>query len=295
MKTSHKPDLSDKYVIGVDIASLELIAIMTGLALNVVRKMKMPRPKGDAEELVGKAAELIQGLIKEAKVDIAKVKALSLGISGVNPLSVKSRLEKSIGIKTFMENSVACASLGEKKLNPEADVENLLYIYSDIGYGIVMRGDTYFGAEGGPGQIYGTQYLRPWGAELGIARAAKREVEKGVGTYIVELAKGELDNVRDDVVIEAARGNDDVASDIIETVGMSLGVRIAYLINLFEPEVVVVGGGIEKADELILEPIKKIVKRLALRGRRDTVRIIPSALGEDAVSLGAAALAIRKI
>ncbi|MDP3787663.1 MAG: ROK family protein [Candidatus Omnitrophota bacterium] len=287
--------MKDGYIIGVDIASPELIAIMTDTALNVAGKTKMPMQKGNAEELAGKIAELIQGLIKEAKVDIGKVKAVSLGVSGTKPISLKNKIEKKTGIKTFMENNVACASLGEKRLNPEANVENLLYMYSDVGYGIVTRGDTYFGALGGPGEIYGTQYLRPWDAEFGIARAAKKEVEKGVGTYIVELAKGEINNVTEDVVIEAARRNDEVASDIVESVGISLGVRIAYLINLFNPEIVVVGGGIEKADRLILEPINKIVKRLAFRERADTVKIIPGVLGEDAVSLGAAALAIREI
>lgn len=287
--------MKDEYIIGVDIASPEFIAIMVDAGLNIVGKTKAPRQKGNAEEISGKIAELIQGLIKEVKIDPNKVKAISLGVSGTKPLSLKSKVEKKTGIKIFMEDNVACASLVEKRLNPEADVENLLYIYSDIGYGIVMKGASSFGAEGGPGEIYGTQYLRPWDAELGIARAARKEVEKGVGTYIVELAKGEINNVTEDVVIEAARQKDEVASDIVESVGISLGVRIAYLINLFNPEIVVIGGGIEKADKLILEPINKIVKRLALRERRDTVKIIPGVLGEDAVSLGAAAFAVREI
>jgi len=72
-------------------------------------------------------------------------------------------------------------------------------------------------------------------------------------------------------------------------------VRIAYLVNLFNPEVVVVGGGVEKAGELILDPIRKAVKKLAFSEQAGIVKIITSALGEDAVSLGAASLAVREI
>ena len=65
--------------------------------------------------------------------------------------------------------------------------------------------------------------------------------------------------------------------------------------NLFNPEIIVIGGGIEKAGDLILEPIKTTVKKLAFKEQADIVRIITSAMGEDAVSMGAASLAIREI
>ena len=76
---------------------------------------------------------------------------------------------------------------------------------------------------------------------------------------------------------------------------MNLGIRIAYLVNLFNPEVVVIGGGIEKAGEIILEPIRKTVKKLAFSEQANIVKIMSSALGENSVSLGAASLAIREI
>jgi len=184
-------------------------------------------------------------------------------------------------------------------------------MYSDIGCGIVIKGDAYFGAGGNAGEIQisrehisreeellffrGSQYLKPWGVDLGITQAAKHEIEKGIGTKIVACAKGDLKNITTEAVIEAAKQDDDLAADIIRNAGMSLGIRIAYLVNLFNPEVVVVGGGIEKAGELILEPVRKTVKKLAFSGQASIVRIITSALGEDAVSLGAASLAIREI
>ena len=141
----------------------------------------------------------------------------------------------------------------------------------------------------------GSQYLKPWGADLGITQIARYEIEKGIGTKIVSLAKGDPMNITTEVVIEAAKQDDDLASDIVHNAGMNLGIRVAYLVNLFNPEVVVIGGGVEKAGELILDPIRKTVHKLAFSEQADMVKIITSALGEDAVSLGAASLAIREI
>jgi glucokinase len=210
-----------------------------------------------------------------------------------------------------MGTDAACAAFGEKKLNPMADVEDLLYMYSDMGCGIVIRSDIYFGAGGSAGEtrisrehisreeemlfFSSTQYLRPWGFDLGIAQMAMHEIEKGVGTKIVACAKGDPKNITKEAVIEAARDNDELAADIIHNAGMNLGVRVAYLVNLFNPEIVIIGGGIEKAGDIILDPIKNTVKKLAFTQQANMVKIITSSLGDDAVSFGAASLAIREI
>jgi len=83
--------------------------------------------------------------------------------------------------------------------------------------------------------------------------------------------------------------------EIIENAGANLGIRIAYLVNLFNPEVVVIGGGIEQAGELLLGPVRKSVRSLAFEEPANTVKIVPSRLGDSAVALGAAALVLREI
>jgi len=97
------------------------------------------------------------------------------------------------------------------------------------------------------------------------------------------------------MIIEAAKAKDKIAVEIIENAGVNLGVRIAYLINLFNPEVVVVGGGIEQAGELLLGSVRKTVRQLAFEEPANTVKIVPSRLGDSAVALGAAALVLREI
>ncbi|MFA6078703.1 MAG: ROK family protein [Candidatus Omnitrophota bacterium] len=299
------------YVIGVDVNTIELSAVVTNLAAQVIAKGKVPKPAGALKEVVDGAVALIEKIIKESNINKPDIRAIGLGIAGNNFLSFTGEIEKKTGIETYAGSDAACAAFGEKKLNPEADVEDMLYMYSDVGCGIVVRGDIYFGAGGSAGEMHAfneriskeedsvffkeSQYLRPWCIELGIIQAAKREIARGIGTKMVALASGHIENVTKQVVIEAARQNDEIALDIIKNAGINLGIRTAYLVNLFDPEVVVVGGSIEKAGDIILNPIKNAIKKFAFNKQASLVRIIPSMLGEEGVSLGAASLAIREI
>ncbi len=301
------------YVIGLDVGSSNIAAAITDLSINVISKVKTPIIAAGVDSVTVKTTEAVEELLKKSGVSKDKIKAVGIGGAGSNNrfAATRSAIEEKFGIDTFMGSDAACAAFGEKRLNPKADVEDLLYMYSDIGCGIVIKGDVYFGAGGNAGEIQisrehiskeeeaiffkGSQYLRPWGLDSSITNVAKHEIEKGIGTKIVAFAKGDPKNITTSVVIEAAKQNDDLATDIIHNAGMNLGIRIAYLVNLFNPEVVVIGGGVENAGELILEPVRKTVKKLAFTQQANIAKIIASALGEDAVSLGAASLAIREI
>jgi N-acetylglucosamine repressor len=301
------------YVIGIDMSISGIAAVITDLSANLIAKVKIPVSRDEADQMDIKAMEAIEEILKKSGVNISAVRAMGAGIGGTNNrfAALRSAVHEKFGIDVFMGSDAACAAFGEKRLNGEAGAEDLLYMYSDIGCGIIIRGDIYFGAGGSAGEMQfsrehiskeedalffkGSQYLKPWGADLGITQIARYEIEKGIGTKIVSLAKGDLANITTEVVIEAAKQDDDLASDIVHNAGMNLGIRVAYLVNLFNPEVVVIGGGVEKAGELILDPIRKTVHKLAFSAPADMVKIITSALGDDAVSLGAASLAIREI
>lgn len=300
------------YVIGIDMGISGITAVITDLSANLISKVKVP-VLSDGSDQAAKAMDAIEDILKKSQVNISAVKAIGVGLGGTNNrfAVLRNAIHEKFGIDALMGGDAACAAFGEKRLNGQAGAEDLLYMYSDVGCGIIIRGDIYFGAGGSAGEMQfsrehiskeeealffrGSQYLKPWGADLGITQIAKYEIEKGMGTKIVALAKGDMRNITTEIVIEAAKQDDDLASDIVRNAGMNLGIRAAYLVNLFNPEVVVIGGGVEKAGELILEPIRKTVHKLAFSDQADMVKIITSALGEDAVSLGAASLAIREI
>lgn len=319
------------YVIGVDIGPVNEIAIMTDLNAKIITKGKEKRPQGHMEEVMKVAGQLLESIIVKSNVPREKITAVGFGISGVidegsgiirdtDPKrgrtsgslnSFRTAMEERFKISTFVGNDATCAAFGEKRLSIAKDIEDMLYIYSDVGCGIIIKGDIYCGAGGSAGEIQlslneeelekmnispkGFSYLKPLGVDLGIVAKAKERVEEGVGTKIVELVNGKIEEITLDTVIKAAESGDKVAIELIENAGINLGTRIAYLINLFNPEVIVIGGGIEKAGEVLLGPIRRTVRKLAFEEPANRVRIVPSVLGEDAVALGAASLVLREI
>jgi len=301
----------ENYIVGIEVGAACIRVVVADLAVKVIAKETGPRPKGADKEVAAAAAALARTAIEKSRVDKTKIKMIGVGTSDSALLEVAGEIDREMGIETYAASDAACAAFAEKRLNPLADVDDLLYMHSDIGCGIVIKGDIYFGSGGEAGGMMiaasengkayehvfakESQYLRSWGHDMGIICFARKEIERGIGTKMVALAKGDLNNLTKDVVIEAARQNDEVAFDIIKGAAMNLGVRIAYLVNLFNPEAVVVGGGIEKAGDMVLEPIVKVVKKLAQSGPANIVKIIPSSLGDDVVSLGAVSLAIREM
>lgn len=324
-------DSKGGYVIGVDIGPVDEVVIMTDLSTRIITKDKRKRPQGHMEEVIKVAGDLLDEVMSKSSVPKDKIMAVGFGLSGIidqesgvvrdtdlrrgrtsgSLNTFRTAIEQKFQIPTFTGNDATCAAFGEKRLSLERGVEDMLYIYSDVGCGIIIKGDIYCGAGGSAGEIQLSldnsdigklnvtperlSYLRPLGIDLGIVSRAKKAIEEGQGTKIVELISGKLDDITLVKIIEAAESGDKLAIELIEGAGVNLGTRIAYLINLFNPEVVVIGGGIEKAGELLLGPIRRTVRKFAFEEPASKVRIIPSALGEDAVALGAASLVLREI
>ncbi len=318
------------YVVGVDIGPASIIAIVADLKVNVIAKVKIPRPPVNMEQLVPEIIKAIEDVIKKSKINAPEIKNIGLGISGIidytsgtvrdtDPTRGRTRtsipklskaIEQKFDMPVYIGNDASCAAFGERTLNPSADVENLIYMYSDVGCGMVINGDVYTGSSGCAGEVQiaynGLQsddkgyikefaYLRPWGVDLGVVYEARKAAERGLATDILTLAKGDIEKITAEAVIGAAKQGDKVALEIFEKAGRDLGTRIAYMINLLNPSMVIIGGGMETVGDLLFEPIKSSVKKFAFEEPGSIVKIVPSFLGEDAIVMGAAALAAREV
>ena len=289
-----KPELvelnkNDNRIIGVEIGKNCIRTVLADIGLNVIERSYTPRLGKDAEGATQMACALIDGMIKKRSLSPSGIRAIGIGTSIDDYESIGKIVEEKFGVETFIGDEPSCAAFSERSLNKKVFSGDMLYIYSDIGCGVVIREDGNRISRGE------SKYLSPWSEVFSILSLARSDVARGVGTSIVELAKGKMENITERIVAEAAKGNDEVALSIMRSIGMNLGLRIAYLINLFNPKSVVLGGGVEIAENLILEPIKKAVRKLVLKDRSGTVAIISGSLGEEAVSLGAASLAAREI
>lgn len=289
-----KPELveiasKDASVMGIHITDSEAMIVACGLGGNLIEKKKVP------------AAEALDASIAMAKAvnsGIAKIKAIGIASdSSANPGLTNAPLAAALGasvkVPVFSGNAIHSAAFAEKYYNDKTSPVDLLFVHSGLGTCVVAKDFEFLSYGDNPEED--TKYLRPWGGSLSAQKMARDEVAKGVGTKIVSIAGADIKNITEEVVIEASKQGDEVASGIIESIGVNLGLRIAYLVNIFGPKAVVIAGGIEKAEDIILPGIKKMVKRLAKKEFSKNVIIKSSILGQEGAALGGAALAVREL
>jgi glucokinase len=178
-----------------------------------------------------------------------------------------------------------------------------------IGAGIIVNGEIYRGKQSGAGEL-GHMTVDPNGpmcpcgnhgclevmaAGPSIAAAAIRAVSSGASTSIRELTGGRIEEITAEVVSEAADQGDTLAQGLIRESGRYLGIGIANAVNLLSPEIVVIGGGVARAGDILFDEVRKTVQRRAFTTMVNLPPIVPSARGEDASSIGAAALVFEEM
>jgi len=315
------------FAVGIDLGapglpSSEMIAVLTDLSGKVIVKIKKPRSEESIDRLLARAAGLISELIENCSIEVGKIKGVVVGVNGIlderagvvrefsrdkvatDYLSLITRIEREFGIPAFVGNAAAMAVFGERTICLNQEVQNVIYMHSDVSCGIMINGEIYKGISGSAGELgfndlNGNDFvwaqkhplLRPRGADLGILSQAQRIIEDGAESKISENSAG----ITTETIVGAARDGDKLAMELIEDAGVTLGIRIAYLVNILNPEIIVIGGGVEQAESLLLDPVRKTVRKYAFEEAASTVRIIPSCLGEDAVSMGSAGFVIRAV
>ena len=311
------------YSIGVDVEPSYVSAILTDQNAKALSRAKIAPADGSIGNPKSTISDLINKVIGDAKVDKERIRGIGLGIPGVidyadstvreedlpegakgiDYLSIRDDIGEEFGINTFVESSATCAAFGEKRLNIEADVENILYLYSDLGWGIIIKGESYYGvseaeemkAAGRAGKNpEDLSYLRPFGVDLGIVSEARKIIDRGIGSDILKVANGKLKDVSLETIVKAREDGDRVANELVRTASVNLGTRTAYLINLFAPDVVFLGGGLEKLGDVFLSHVKDTIHKFALRELAEKTKVVIASLGGDAVALGAAAMVLRE-
>lgn len=229
---------------------------------------------------------------------------LSPNLPGWRDIPLGSIIEERLGIRTWLLNDANAAALGEHHLGVGRGVDNLIYlaIGTGIGGAIIIDGKLYTGASGSAGEIgHMTIEVNGPGCECGnsgcleqlaagkaIAREAKERLSSGERSSLTETVAGKIENITAKEVAVAAREGDSLAGDVIYGAATYLGVGMVNLVNIFNPEMIVVGGGIASMGDLLLGPARQMVKERAFPESSAVVRIVTTELGNDAGLLGAA-------
>ncbi len=319
-------------LVGVEIGPTHILAIISNLSPTIIHKVKVKRPEGHMEVVIAEAVKLVRRVIDESKISQDKIKGIGLGISGVidrnagtirdtdtmrgktvgSFSTAKGILEKEFRVPVSVGNDASLAALAEKKLSLRIDDENVIYFYSDVGSGIIANNDLFWGSSWSAGEIQlnldnaeGLE-LEPWvtktdffksqGLDLGMVHRVKEAIKKDPSkSKILDMAGKDIEKIDMTMIFEAAKKSDALAVNVIEEASTRLGLKVAYLTNFFNPEVVVLGGGVERGGELVLNVVRRVVKQLIMEEASGTVKIILSRLGEEAVAFGAVCLVTQEL
>jgi glucokinase len=237
-----------------------------------------------------------------------------LAISAVNlpivNMPIRDLMTERLGLPVEIDNDGNVAALAEHRWGAARGAKNavLLTIGTGIGGGLIVNGEVYRGSTGAGAELghvvidengprcqgncpnHGCVEALASGTALGRAGrlAAETHPTSALGQA---LARGEVIDGR--LVTEAGLAGDGIAVEVIGGIGRHLGVALASFANIFEPDMIVIGGGVAAAGELLLEPARREVRARALKPMNET-RVEPAALGPDAGMIGAAAMALEE-
>lgn len=228
-----------------------------------------------------------------------------------NNVNVKALMEERFGVPCFVGNDANIAALGEHRFGAGCGTHHMIYITvsTGIGGGVIINDELLLGWRGLAGEV-GHITVAPEGPQCGcgnfgcleamasgtwVARRAADRLRAGVKSSLTEMTGGDFSRLNTEMIVVAANQGDPFASEVMDEAGTYLGIGCADLINLFNPEMIVIGGGFSQAGPLLFGPLKRTVGWRAMAPLREGVRIEHAALGDDVGVLGAAALALKAL
>ncbi len=322
------------YAIGVGLNLMNMVGLLVDLKGNIITKTQVARPRASVKEITESLLEILREILRRSKEYTDNLVGVGVGIAGlINKengsihwpqkvdhyytyasvdMPLKDLIEKEFNLPALIENDATAACFGEHWLSLDNSIKNAIYMFSGVGCGILVNGEIYAGTNGYAGEVSIYNYkeenlfncnmgndcfLKRWEIDLGIVEDAKTMLrkDKDAADKFFKLTSSNIDNVDLKSVFIAGRARDPIAISALDIAARRLGIKIAHLVNLLNPQVVIVGGGLEDAGEDFLNKVNFTVKNWAFREVTEDLKIIYSQLRENAVALGAASLVMQRV
>ena len=315
----------DKYI-GIDLGGTKILTAVADKNGKIIAEAKLPTETELGQEKIKKNIfKSIESVMEKAELHNNDIRAIGIGSPG--PLDVESGvihecsnlpiknmpivdlIEEKTDIPASLQNDANTAALGEKVFGAGKEAENLLYITisTGVGGGIIIDGKIYYGVNGNAGELghitidpdgplcgCGNQgCLESFSSGTAIRRMAVEALNKGESKMLAQLHENEgyLDAA---LVAQAASEGDEVSKEIFKNAGNYLGIGLANFVNIFNPEMIILGGGVMKAKEFFLNETKEVLKQRALEAPQNIVEIKEAVLGDHIGVKGAIAVAMQK-
>jgi glucokinase-like ROK family protein len=316
------------FAVGVEIGVDFISVILTDFIANVLYRCRvLSDPDEDQINVIDHASDLTQQAIDVGVEQGLRPLGIGVGVPGLVDIhqgklvfapnlhwtNVPLRLmwSQRFDLAIFIENEANAAALGEYYFGVARGVDSFIYLSAGIGLGggVLVDGKLFRGSAGYAGEV-GHMTVEPDGELCGCGKRGCWETKVGPRAVLQrvrktllhappsitsELAGGDLDRITFDIVVQAAKSGDSIAVEALQEVGKYLGIGMVNLVNIFNPELIVLGGALSLANEFLLPVIRGTVCESALKPPCENIRFEASAHGADACVMGAVALVLDDI
>lgn len=311
------------FCVGVEIGATKILGVMADCAGSILYRLQIPNSTSYSdEEFLSRIAYVIHGILENSGVALSQVLGIGVGMPGLirasdsmvvfspvlqrQNLNIYDYLAHKFDLPIMVDSIHRALVMGEKKYGHCKDSDHFVTI--NLGYGIgaglFMNGSVYGGGCGFAGEI-GHTILDPNGPEcfcgnrgcletlgsaLAMTRDAAARIQAGEETMLTHMVEGDLDKLEAKHIFDAAKQGDGLASQIVENAINYIGMGIANITNVIDPDYVVIEGGLSLAGDFLLKPLTQAWRQYRMNFSGTNTRIVLSEFGADATAIGASAM-----
>ncbi len=317
------------YFIGIDVGGTKIAAGLVDSKGNIFSRHKIDTPsQASAKEILRSIIQIIQDISKEENLQANGLNGIGVGIPGIvgndnnhivitpninlSGIALASELKKSFPVNIAAGNDVNLGLLGEQWLGAAKKARNVVGLFpgTGIGGGIIINGELYTGTQGAAAEIghmiidlkgpkcscgnYGC--LEALASRWAIERDIRKAIKAGKKTKLKELIENPEAKIKSKFLKKALKQEDPLVTEIMKNTAEILGKACISIKHIFNPEMIVLGGGvIEACGDFLVPIIKKLVAQDPFFSNLGSCQIVESQLGDNAVILGAVCLVKKNI
>lgn len=311
------------YYIGIDLGGTNIAAAIVDESGKIIAKNSVKtNAQRDAGDIVRDMADLCTQLMADNNIPKEMVKSIGIGTPGAvnsakgeiiyannlpfNHLNIADEMHKYIDLPVFVDNDANCAALGEFMYEENKNMKCFVAITlgTGVGSGVIIDGKIFSGGNGIAVEfghvvsvIDGVQCtcgrkgcIERYASATALIRMTKETIENDKNTIMWEMIGNNLDNVSGKTAFDAARKGDKLGQKVVDEYIKYVGECVVNLVNIFQPEVIKIGGGISKEKDNLIIPLKKYVEANVYCPEVLNTEIKTATLGNDAGIIGAAFL-----
>lgn len=306
------------YTIGIGVNLFGCTGVLVDLDGNVIYRCKVEKKISSPNDFLESVIALSDEMFANTRSISDKIKGIGIGLGGIIDeenqvirwpsdsedglsysyvsMPLKSYFSEKFDLPVFIANDANLACFAEHWLTLDADTRDVIYMHSGVACGIMINGEVYRGKHGCAGELFincadsdldtylgSFSFFKQWSHDLGLIK----RVNALLDDRYPNVSKAET--LKDVFSIHV-----DGVNEIIDDAAHVLGIKIAFLVNVLNPEVIIIGGGMEHGGYTFIEKINSYVKKYAFDEMIKNLKIIASGLGDEAVSLGAANMVVKK-